>query len=352
MKTLKQQVNLRVQDLLVQKRKYNIKHSVFVIGNTRVEGAKLYYWTPLRKSEAFISIGVVLFSEKEAKIVLEIIDGLIDYIFVDGEKKSKKTNVSGLFNFERLSYEIVKKSHLRFFKGNDITTRAIDEMINSFFLIKKRLMGGSNILIVGLGNLGFKISLKFVERGAHIYIINRTKEKAIKLIEAINIIKPQETISEAKYIDKDLLEETLLNELDVVILCYSGKFSGLDNLFNSLSSKTTVIDVGKGCLSNDQLTMLISKKIKCFRLDIGDALIDFIENDVKNHKKPDQIAEKFIEGRRIITPGNIGLKNDVIVDNVDKPRYVYGVCDGKGGFISKLDNENLKFINNLLIKEP
>jgi hypothetical protein len=351
MNSLKQTVNNKVQELLVQKKALNKKYSIFVIGNTRVEGDKLYYWTPFRKSKEFILLGIVLFSETEAKIVLEIIDGLVDYIYVDCEKKSKNTNLSGLFNFERLSYETVSNSYLRFYKGNDITTRAIDGMVNSFFLNKKRLMGGSNILIAGMGNLGFKISLKFVERGAHIYVLNRTKEKAIKLIEAINIIKPEETISDAKYLDVNLLEKSVLVGLDVVILCYSERYEGIENLFNSLTPKSIVIDVGKGCLSNDDLESLVAKKINCFRLDIGDALINFIENDIQIHKYPYQGGEKQLHGKRIISRGNIGLKNDIIVDNIDNPTYVYGVCDGRGGFVSKLDKEIIKFIDKFLLNK-
>ena len=44
------------------------------------------------------------------------------------------------------------------------------------FLNDKRGIGGKRILIIGVGNIGFKLALKFVETGSEIYIYRRIKQ--------------------------------------------------------------------------------------------------------------------------------------------------------------------------------
>ena len=145
------------------------KKVVYTIGNTRVLDDSKYYLTPVREYKEFIVAGVIVFSEFEAKIILQEIDGVVDFIFVDCEKKSKN-NSHGYFNIERLSWEIVTRSNLKFYKGNDLTVESIDNFIFHYFLNINQLIGGLNILIIGVGNIGFKVALKLLERGANIFL--------------------------------------------------------------------------------------------------------------------------------------------------------------------------------------
>ena len=63
------------------------KKTVFLIGNTiKVEDSD-FYLTPTRIYGQVVLSGVIVYSEKVAKKVAMEIDGLIDYIFVDAEKK-------------------------------------------------------------------------------------------------------------------------------------------------------------------------------------------------------------------------------------------------------------------------
>ena len=41
-------------------------------------------------------------------------------------------------------------------------------------------MGGKNILLVGLGNLGFKVTLRLVELGMNLFVKNRSENKINK----------------------------------------------------------------------------------------------------------------------------------------------------------------------------
>jgi hypothetical protein len=341
---LENQIEILLNNLISIKNKESLKQIIFTLGNTRVLGPKKYYFTPLRKGNDFILAGIVVFSEEEGRKVLERIDGKVDIIYVDCEKKSKNLYVNSekeiLFNLERLSNDIISKSKLRFYKGNDITIETIDRLVFDLLAFKNRLIGGSNILVVGLGNIGFKISLKLVERGSNVYVLSQNNDKSKSLIEAINLVKPKENLSSSEMFDFN--DEELINKLDLIILCHLSTIENYSKIYNKTSKNCIFIDVGKGCLSQKQLKNLCDNGNICFRLDIGDSIVDFISNDVKYaYQKFEFPASKIYNNRKYISRGVAGIYNDIVVDNVLNPKFVYGVCDGNGGFLD-LDPKFLK----------
>jgi hypothetical protein len=346
---IRELVSTQIKMLGDLKNSLNVEKSVFVLGNTRVKDNQMFYWTPVRRSKNFVSIGIVIFSEEEARIVLEEIDGNVDYIFVDCEKKSKNSNAIGLFNLERLSHEIICKSILKFYKGNDLTTDALDKTILSILKNSSKLVGGCNILIVGMGNLGFKISLKLVERGANVYVLNRNADKAIKLIETINLIKPPETIASARFInDKNNIESGI--NFDIVVLTHIDTIPEHDNLYFNTNKECFFVDVGKGCLTKSQINQLIINGNVCLRLDVGDSLLEYIYAEIIfDGTKANFIpSQKTLENRRIISTGLIGCKNDIVVDDAENPSFFYGICDGSGGFKENLSDEEHYIINKII----
>jgi hypothetical protein len=351
MSELKNEVLEKIKELNKKKKVLNLSKSVFIVGNTKVKYNSNYYWTPFRKSSDFISIGIILFSENEVMSVFEIIDGKVDFVYIDCEKKSVNRDNNKPFDIETLGHLLIKKSILRFYKGNDITTDAIDSLVRFLLRTKNKLVVGSNILIVGIGNLGFKTSLKLVERGANVFILNRTKHKANKLINVINIIKPIESISSVQYYN--FYENKA--EFDIVLLCHLGNTKKYNNIYYSQNSHCDFIDVGKGCLESSQINFLINKGHKCLRLDIGDSLIGFIETDISFFYKRNFILPNFkiIENSkiRILTRGLIGAKDDMVFDNIDNPTFFYGICDGKGGFKKTLSKKDLEMIKKILKDE-
>lgn len=310
---------------------------IFSLGNTRTMSEDSIYFTPIRMADEFILLGAIVFSEIEGKEILNRIDGIFDLIYIDSEKKSNfPTFRKGLFNLERLGVEIIKKSKLRHYKGNDITIESIDKLVYNLLEIKGKLTGGSNILIVGLGNIGFKISLRLVERGANINILSSNINRANKLIETINIIKPRETIAYAKLLDKEDIR--LIEDLDIIILTHLSTISKNSKIYKRTSRFCDFIDVGKGCLSKNQLDDLNKKGNSCIRLDVGDSFLDFLQKDLNNlskiYNKP---SSRVIHNQRFISRGLIGSNGDVVVDNINNPKIIYGVCDGFGGFKKNID---------------
>jgi siroheme synthase (precorrin-2 oxidase/ferrochelatase) len=319
---------------------------VFTIGNTRISNESRLYFTPIRKHEHVISAGVIVFSEEEAAIIMSKVDGLFDAILVDSEKKSISANVThGIFNLERLSSELIKKTKIFRFKGNDLTTNSIEDFVHNVLLRKGKLMGGRNVLIIGLGNLGFKVALRLVELGMNIYVKNRTASKVDNLVKAINLVKPKETIASVqKFSDFD--KSSVLPKIDFVILCTTGVVSNFEEYIDHFGRDITILDVGKGCISNEVIECLKNRSIVVYRLDIGEELGQFIFGKVLN-KRQTEIPRfrQLLSGNTLLTKGIVGLEGDIVVDDIDNPRVLYGVCDGKGTFFSLTKAKEQEILN-------
>jgi hypothetical protein len=339
-----------INEALEIKAKHSLKYLIFTLGNTKVNNNynDEIYLTPIRLGEKSVILGAIVFSETEGEVILKKIDGLFDIIYIDCEKKSKSFSLKdGLFNLERLSTEIIKDSILKYYKGNDLTIESIDKLIYDILKYNDRLVGGTNVLIVGLGNIGFKVSLKLVERGANINILTRNVEKCNKLVETINLVKPIETISSAKVFDKE--NSQLIKDLDVVVLSHISTVSEYSKIYNKTSKSCVFIDVGKGCLSEGQIKDLTLRGNLCYRLDVGDSMIDLIENDLKYFSKEFKLpSTKIIKNKRIISRGIIGLKDDIVVDDITNPKFIYGICNGKGGFKKNISDDESSFFKILI----
>jgi hypothetical protein len=325
---LRQSINNRIQELISLKGNSD-KKIVFSVGNTRVPDSSSYYITPIRFIDDLLISGIVLFSETEGSVVFNLLDGNVDFIFVDCEKKSKNSQ-RGFFNLERLSVELIVKSKLFFYKGNDLTVDSIDSFIFQFYKSSKQLLGGKNILVVGVGNVGFKIALKLVERGANVFLKSRDHEKAKLLADTINLIKPSETISRVQ-------SHSIEVDYDTVILSHLKPLTDNDNVVKSLHSHALIIDVGKGCLTSHQIELLNDKNILSFRLDIGETFLNQIKLSLSGIRKFNIPKSKLLSvGYSIIEPGIIGKENDIIVDSIEHPKVIYGICNGIGGLTTNI----------------
>ena len=336
---LKKSIINRIDELIDLKGDLN-KKIVFTVGNTRVFDSLSFYLTPTRLIDDLLISGIVLFSETEGSIVFNLLDGKVDFIFVDCEKKSKN-NKSGLFNIERLSVELITKSKLYFYKGNDVTVDSIDSFIFQFYKSSNQLLGGKNILIVGIGNIGFKIALKLVERGVNVFLKSRDYSKAKLLADTINLIKPLETISSVKVYSPKL-------DYNAVILSHLKPLADNDDVIDTLNSQALMIDVGKGCLTNHQINLLNDKNIVSYRLDIGETFINQIKLTLSGIKKFNiPKSKKLLDGYSLIEPGIIGKENDVVIDSIKNPKVIYGICDGTGGLTTNINkSEIFKKIRN------
>ena len=320
------------------------KKIAFLIGNTiKVEGGD-YYFTPLRITNKLIVFGIVVFKENIAIQAAKYLDNKVDLIFVDSEKKifPKKNGAPG--NIERRVRENIIKSKIFSYKGNDLTVDSVNLLIDEYFNKDLRGVSGKKIGIIGCGNIGSKIALNLTEQGAKVNLNRRNIKKLDTIIKAINILKPKNTKEKAEKKDKLLASKNA----DVLIGTTDGKPVISSEMVKVMKNNSLIIDVGKGTIDLRALKIVKKKNIKVFRTDIFPSLEGLITKKILMKKQFSSFNDtKKIDKFRIISPGKLGDYGDIIVDNINKPKIIYGICNGKGDFLRTIPRKYLKFFKKI-----
>lgn len=327
------------------------KLSIFTISSTTKPSTNYYpYLTPIRRiTHGFIG-GAVVFSQTQAVLLCQKIDGMVDYILVDAEKKigisanvdltplkefklppiikrRKSRFLVEMGNLSAACYPRIAKSHFCEYKPNDLTAEAVWHFLSNHF----RILSGRKATIIGAGNIGFKLALKLVECGVDVNLVRRDLNKGMMIANTINILKPASTIARAYY-NQDPLQASLFS--DALIGCAEGIPIINWEMIQSLSKDGIVIDVGKGTIHKDAIYKAREFNIPMFRTDISSALDGLMATILRNQKviKSEIGRREITEGIFVVSGGFIGYENDVVVDNCYEPRHIVGLCDGCGDF--------------------
>ena len=318
------------------------KISCFFMGSTVKKENLDFYITDLRENSKFIFASAIIYSEKIARNIAKLIDGKVDIILIDTEKKTYSNKKNKIVNIERTTKEVVKKSKIFTYKGNDLTVDAADTFLSNYYLKDIRGIGGKKILIIGSGNIGFKLALKLVENGGNVFLYRRNTKILKNIVSSINFIKPRGTKSGAYKLN------TLgynLNNYDIIIGTTNGKSVLSKKHVSTFKKKVLILDIGKGIFEEDALQTAILNQFNLFRLDITPAYFACLENINSTFKlnSINPIKTKTIGNLKLALKGILTLKDTIIVDRLNNPKKIYGISDGFGSF-KKRNNKKMKTI--------
>ncbi len=346
--------------------------AIFTISSTAKNSHEsLPYLTPMRHIVHGFIGGSVVFSQTQAILLSRYIDGLVDQILVDAEKKigiSLGINLKVLDSFglkligdkenARVHIEMgnlsaacalyIKKSDFHEYKPNDLTVEAVWQTLTR----KYRVLSGKKVAIIGSGNIGFKLALKLVESGCQVEMVRRDLTRGMLMADTINIVKPKSTIAIAHY-NSDPLQASLFS--DALIGCTNGSPVITWEMIQSMKPDSIVIDVGKGSIFKDAIQKASANGIPINRCDISSAIDGLIAAIQRNDMiMKEKMGRREIEkGIFVVSGGYMGFNNDIIVDNYLKPSQIIGVADGAGDIKMKLsakDRSNIKHLEQLIFK--
>ena len=346
----------------IQNKEYNSEKTVFTISSTSNNAKnKLPYTTPPRFNKYFGIAGCILFTQTQAIKVAQLIDGLVDIIAVDAEKKipiltmsslensilsedirakikaeQKTTEIVESGNLSAVCYEVIRRSTFFEFKPNDLTVDAVWAFVSN----QLKFLSGRKIAIVGAGNIGSKLALKFVESGSNVNIYRRDKFAGVSIAQAINFIKPESTISTVDYIDS-IIKTCFM--ADVIIGCTSG-VPVIEWEHIAVSNKNSIIiDIGKGSIIPEAIETALKKEKSIYRADVSCALDGQLITLIRN----EEIVTKAMGRRKLgncvmVSGGIMGNKEDIVVDNINVPQIVIGIANGSGDLIRKPNSHQRK----------
>ena len=330
------------------------KKTAFLIGNTiKIEDGK-FYLTPVRNYTQVVLSGAIVYSEEIAKKIAKEVDGLVDYIFVDAEKKiSDNNSITGEpGNIERAVKEVIKKSALISYKSNDLTVDAADAFISEYYSKDLVGVGGRKVAIIGTGNIGSKLAQKLVERGSNVYLYRRNRDKLNLIVRQINTTKSKYTVAQAS---SALSVNEACKDADILIGVTDGIPVIDDSIVKKASNNILLIDIGKGSISEDAIKTAHSRNIEVFRLSIESALEGMVTSLISTHN----ILKKST-GRgeyhkiNVVSGGLLARSDEIVVDDYSKPKLIYGVGNGFGDFMRTPDKQmekKLNLLNKIILNE-
>ena len=287
------------------------------------------YLTPIRKNDVFVVCGCVIFEQSILDQIIEIIDGCVDYVLVDSEKKipvrvHPELRVIETGNLSKICFQKIQKSKILEYKPNDITVNSTW----SFLSQRLNFLSGKKISILGSGNIGSKLALKLVECGVSVSIFRRNTYKGYLISQGLNFIKPENTVSNITF-HENILQTTFMS--DVLIGAANGVPVINTDILESLKKNSIIVDLGKNSLTKDAVKFALKNNLEVYRADITAAFEGFIHEAIKMDQiLNDSYGKKDYGYCTIVGGGALGSSGDIVVDNISQPKIVIGIAAGDG----------------------
>jgi len=308
---------------------YTNKIKIICISTTANVNNPSIYFGAIRETETTIAGNIIISDAKYLSMIIPAFDGKVDFFFVDVEEKNNLKNLCGKLT------ALVAISEIHYYKPNDITVESVDE----FIACQCGNLQQKNVLVIGAGNIGSKISLKLSERGATVWLYGPDISRTEKIIDALNQIKRG-----SGYIlqQKSVLQCTIL--YDIIIGCSPGVPVVEKKHVDLITSEGIIIDVGNGTICADAIAYAKKKGIFVFCASIMPGYSGYIERwDSTVRLLSSMGREKVNEDVSLISVGLIGAYGEVLVSDLGNKNSIIGVCDGKGDILC---HEKAKFIIN------
>ena len=164
----------------------------------------------------------------------------------------------------------------------------------------------------------------------NVSVCRRNQQKGFTITQALNLIKPQSTISQVKY--SDSIIKTCF-EANIVIGATDGSPAIKPHHLYGCSHDVICIDIGKNSFALETIKFLDQHKIRIFRADVTAAIEGYIATMLKNRYIIENVCGREIyHGIPIVSGGLLGRDGEIVVDSYDAPKTILGVADGKGDF--------------------
>jgi len=262
---------------------------------------------------------------KQVNEVIKAVDGIVDIILVDADKKIEGENLLQIVS------EIVKRSEVMNYKDTDAWAVAADALISQII----GDISNSKIVIFGCNNPSIKAAQRLSERGAKVTLWDENPDRLNKIIKGFNLIK------ENNFIDGKVDKIRASTNANVMIGFSINDQVISKKMLEKMNPNGLVIDAGIGSILPEGLQYATNSGLRVYRLDMRAGLSGEIITALETKELMENIAGKSeINKIPVVAGGFIGKRGDVVVDSISNPARIIGIADGMGHLIK--DAKELK----------
>ena len=312
---------------------------ILSISFSNEEGKRNSYFGGIRFIKKNIILSIINVSQSELRNWRDTLKEFnIEYIFIDIEKKlpfefslnpeNEKTNIE-YSNIYAEATKSLKFAKIIPWSSTEMTSRAAIKVLREEL---GNNLSGNEISIIGLGAIGFQLSLSLIREGVKISCFTRNYTKGLIKANSINTIKSEYTLASFNLYQS--LKTTILSS-SVLLECSSSINAINKTYIDDFQIHKLILDIGKQAFTRDFIEGISIFDIKFKRLDISNTLCEFICSEIYPFNiyksKPAKVTLK--SNINLISGGWKGLPGDIVVDDAYAPRFVLGVINSKFSII-------------------
>ena len=292
------------------------------------------YFLPIRVFKNYIFAGICNGNKMENYEFLEKMQFMSTYVLVDVEKKfpwiaSHELELEYHGNIEGVLEKHIDTKKLIHIWPNSMTVDSCLKQISS----KNRNLSASKIAVIGVGNIGFKLTLRLIEAGCKVSISSRDFDRTLDLANTINRIKPRSTISSPV---THRTTSTCVIDQEYIIFCTGATIKIDKVLINNIKANTTIFTLSRININEEVENLIKKKNISIQTIDITPFYFLEITKKIAFDCSPKPLRVKS-NNKFLISGGFNGKNGDVVVDNANQPSIVLGTISQDGRFLRQID---------------
>lgn len=294
------------------------RNFVSLASTANVRNPALHIGSP-RKFENTLTQNVIVKDTKLFGLLVDYFHDSVERIFLDVEKKSRKSDQAD-------AIALLSDPKVIPFKPNDLAVEAaIQVVINRCAAFQESAVG-----IVGDGNISFKLSLQLIEHG---YVVRHFVPEVTSLEAALKHASGYLRGYGAFYV-QEISHFHEMSGISYLLGASNGRAVVLPAHIRELPEGAELLDVGNGTYTAEALAEASRRGFSVSVLSVEAAWKSFMIRYFETEKLLQAQGERAVgDGIVLVSRGMLGRRGHVLVDNIMRPSAIIGICDGEGDLL-------------------
>ena len=288
------------------------------LGTTsNVRNPSLHVGTP-RPFENSVTQNIIVKETKLFGVLVDFFRDSVDKVFLDVEKKSRKSVWAD-------TIPLLSDPKVTPFKPNDLAVEAAAQIVVSRCDAQSCSLG-----IVGEGNISLKLSFLLYEHGYRVRHFTRdvsALQGAFK--QASSYLR-----GFGSFQVKDLSDFRSMSDVSYLLGASNGSPVVLLDHINELPSQAELLDVGNGSFTAEAISGASRRGLNISVLSVEAAwkafMVRYFETDRLIRAQGRRVLG---DGIVLVSRGTLGKLGEILVDDMNLPATIIGVCDGEGDLL-------------------
>ena len=331
-----------LQAMLKQLRPHAVKAGKHSTINIAISDAPLRDFrvsANIQDTSSHVVAPIDLSSENQLEEVLRTVDGQVDIVFLDIDRKP-----SGPPDAAAAGCRLLKKSLLLTYSDAEVWVNAVEEQV---VRLAGETLAEVPIVIAGDHPRARRLALRLAQRGARLAMLVEPGASSSLDSASVGHALFEVPAPEVRCLPHDSAESgTLLGEARLVIAWPRSKpWFGPDHV-SWLNQGVHLVDAGLGSILPEGLAKARECAVLPVRVNLWPALTGAL---AAAHESARACHESFgwgtVVGVDVVSGGALGRAGTIVVDSVRHPRRVIGVADGRGGLSFDYEAEDLERVH-------